>query len=143
MKINDLVHSKIARGPKLSCAWPWTGGVYNFGDGEIVIAYTKKPCAYQGYEDILHGEAQAQLVLRRSLDGGQTWPEELRQVVCDNQMPFDEWIQQGEQPQQVDMSGKDAMFWRSFSRDPWLTADGRLAYQPITFAMRSTDRGYH
>lgn len=54
--IKDVVHTTIAGGRNLFCAWPWTGGIHNFGNGEIVIAYTEKPCAYQTYEDTQHGE---------------------------------------------------------------------------------------
>jgi hypothetical protein len=43
------------------------------------------------------------------------------------------------------MSGQDAMFifWRSFVRDPWVTSEGRVSFRPVTYAMRSLDRGYH
>jgi len=144
VKIYDLVHSRIAGGRNLFCAWPFTGGIHSFGGGEIVFTYTEKPSAYQTPEDVKHHETQARQVLCRTLDGGQSWPDELRQVVRDNQVPFDEWIQQGGQPQPVDMTGKDAMFlfWRSFSGEPWRAADGELHYRPVTFALRSTDRGY-
>jgi hypothetical protein len=145
VRMHDPVHGRIAGGPELFCSWPWTGGIHNFGDGEVVIAYTEKPCAYQTIEDVENGEGEARLVLCRTLDGGQTWPAELRQTVRDNRDPWDAWITQGGEPQRVDMSGRDAMFlfWRSFVRDPWLTRDGQLSYRPVTYAMRSSDRGYH
>ena len=146
VRITGVAHSRIAGGPDLFCAWPWTGGIHNFGTGEIVIAYTEKPSAYKTIEDVQHGEAEAKLVLCRTLDGGQTWPAEVRHVLRDNNgESFDQWIRQGREPQPVDMTGQDAMFlfWRCFARDPWQTGDGRIAYRPVTFAMRSTDRGYH
>ncbi len=139
VKITDVVHSRIAGGANLFCAWPWTGGIHNFGNGEIVIAYTERPCTYQTTKDIEHSEHNARLVLCRTLDGGQTWPEELRQVVRDNREPFEEWISQGGEPQSVDMTGEDAMFlfWR------WRMADWSQPGRVVTFALRSTDRGYH
>ncbi|MBI3941903.1 MAG: exo-alpha-sialidase [Chloroflexi bacterium] len=146
VKIQQVEHSQIAGGPEIFCAWPWTGGVHNFGNGEIVIAYTEKPCAYQKYEDVQHGEHLARLVLCRTLDGGASWPESLRLVLRDNRVPFDQWIVQSSYDAgPIDISAPESMliFWRSFSRDPWQTADGRVAYRPISFAMRSTDRGYH
>jgi hypothetical protein len=144
-KIYNLVHSRIAGGPELFCGWPWTGGIHNFGDGEIIIAYTEKPCSYKTYEDTMHGEAEARLILCRTLDGGQSWPEDMRQILRDNHEPFDEWIHRGGEPRPLDMTGKDAalIFWRSFSRDPWWTPEGQLAYRPVSFVMRSTDRGHY
>ncbi len=145
IRISDVVHNTIAGGPNLFCSHPFTGGIHNFGGGEIVIAYTEKECAYQTREDGSHGEAEARLVLCRTLDGGVTWPAELRQVLRDNREPFDEWLTRNGEPQPVDMTGPDAMFifWRSFVRDPWKTADGQISYRPVTYALRSTDRGYH
>ena len=137
VKIADVVHSRIAGGTNLWCTWPRTGGIHNFGDGEIVFAYTEKACAYRTSEDVQHSENAARLVLCRTLDGGKTWPEDLRQTVRDNREPFDEWIQQGEEPQSIDMTGEDAIFifWR------YRMSDWSQPHRVITFAMRSTDRG--
>jgi hypothetical protein len=145
IRISDVIHRTIAGGTDLFCSHPLTGGIHNFGGGEIVIAYTEKECDYQNRDDVSHGEAKARLVLCRTLDGGLTWPSDLRQVLRDNREPFDDWVTRHGEPQPVDMTGPEAMFvfWRSFVRDPWATADGRISYRPVTYALRSTDRGYN
>jgi macrodomain Ter protein organizer (MatP/YcbG family) len=63
VKIFDVQNLIVAGGENLFCSWPWTGGIHNFGNGEIVIAYTEKACAYQEADDVAHGEAESRLVL--------------------------------------------------------------------------------
>jgi len=147
VRIHDLVHDCIAGGESFFCSWPWTGGIHDFGNGEIVIAYTEKPCAYETIEDVEHGEGEARFVLCRTLDGGRTWPAELRQVVRDNTAPFDAWIREGGEAQHVDITGKDAMFlfWRSFVRACDLTPEGttlRCQLIPSEWPQESNTRNF-
>lgn len=143
--IHDVTHTDIAGGRDLYCAWPWLGSVHNFGDGEVVITYTEKPCAYQTREDLARGNPQMRLVLRRTLDGGRTWPEQYRQVLRDSQEPLDEWLRRDGSPEPLDLRGPDAMlqFWRGLPGEEARAPSGQTYHRPVAFGLRSTDRGYH
>jgi len=131
----DVEHFRIAGREDTYCAWPWTGGIENFGGGEIAITFTERPCAYRTLDDVEHHETGARQVLLRSFDGGQTWPEGERVVLRDNRIPFNALFPEGwgeDQRETIDMFQPDAVLsaWRSREKDP-----------PVAFVLRSADKG--
>jgi len=145
--ISGLRHIKVAGKENLYCGWPWTGNIHNFGGGELAVIFTEADCAYRGPEDIEHYalDCRGRQVLRRSLDHGESWPEALRVVIRDNAVPFQMLFPEGEaQREPIDMFRPESILcaWRSFSRDPWVTSDGKIRHKPICFILRSADKGY-
>lgn len=167
VKISDLQHFKIAGTRDTYVGWPYHGGICNFGGGEIALILFEADCAYECPEELSHYdiERRGRLVLYRSLDHGRTWPAESRVVVRDNRVPFESLLPEegmdlytdteevrhwaGQVPpwtpdphhERIDMSGPDAMFmaWRWLK--PVRSPTDELIYRPITFILRSQDKG--
>ncbi|MHC4444936.1 MAG: sialidase family protein [Planctomycetota bacterium] len=77
-RITDVEHTVIHYDKKLYCGHTRISLFKYLGKGEMVIGYNRAPCKYQVYEDVRHinyGSRSVQL-LRRSFDGGRTWPAE-------------------------------------------------------------------
>jgi hypothetical protein len=75
------------------CGHPRLGGIKAFGAGELVVLYCRAACAYKAAEDVSPSPidgylSRADVVLRRSLDGGQKWLPENEVVVWSNGLPL-------------------------------------------------------
>jgi len=67
----------VFRDNEYFAAWPFTGGLWQFADGEIVAGFTRAPADYNDPETLSHGRVEhdyGEHILVRSTDAGRTWP---------------------------------------------------------------------
>ena len=145
--VSDIRHIRVHGDKGVYCGHPRQGGIYNFGDGELVVIHNHAPCAYQSPEDVRHDEfgyhSRSEVLLQRSLDGGETWPDELSVRIWDEAAPLEERRRRlfvRDAPREViDLSHPESMifFGRSWSGEQ--RPDG--GHRIICFALRSGDKG--
>lgn len=84
VKPEEIEHIIVYRREDEYAGWPFNGGFWNFGGGELLVGFNRNRCLYKTPSDVRHGQIQlgeGQLVVMRSKDGGRTWPiEDLRIV---------------------------------------------------------------
>ncbi|MEI9926587.1 MAG: hypothetical protein WDN44_01235 [Sphingomonas sp.] len=76
-------HAVVYRNEKQFCAWPYTRGFWNFGDGELVQSFDSVPTDYASADAINHnnmidakhkvGDDFTKKLTVRSKDWGRTW----------------------------------------------------------------------
>ena len=107
-EVSDVRHIKIHHDDHLYPFAPNRGGIWNFGDGEIALAYIAVPMNYTddlpaGYNRHGGGSrafqgahekwgSESGVMLSRSLDWGETWPESERQWIWNNNRTIDETL---------------------------------------------------
>jgi hypothetical protein len=81
--IPQTTHTTVHRSDRAFCAWPFNCGFWRFPGGELLVGFDRSPCDYGMAEQAGHGRVsdEAERVLARSFDGGQTWREEDRVVL--------------------------------------------------------------
>ena len=110
-----------------------------------------KPVDYKTGEGVHHlywNSTGAGVMLNRSYDGGQTWPEDEKGWIWNNDRPVEEirsWLyDRPEQHEQIDMSGPDSIMHFG-SETHYLRKRTEPGPQPIydnfAFCLRSKDRG--
>lgn len=144
----DVRHIHVCGDKQHYCGHPRQHGLWNFGGGELALihghatwdyarAYPKHGWGENGYKK------SSVVLLQRSSDGGETWPEADNVILYDETTPVDArkaFLSQKDVPRDdVDLSDPDAMVvfirtWLGEKRD-----DGRALM--TTFALRSADRG--
>ena len=70
-------------------------GIFNYGDGELLVGHSHAPARYQVPEDVSHSftagfASRARIIFQRSFDHGETWSEEEPVVVWDETLSLDE-----------------------------------------------------
>ena len=89
----QVEHSVVCRSEDTYCGHPSTGGMYNFGGGELALLHWHAPCRYSCAQDVRHSlrgyKGKAVILLQRSFDGGKTWPTEHNLVVRDVGRPLE------------------------------------------------------
>ncbi|MHC4874045.1 MAG: hypothetical protein ACYTFY_19520, partial [Planctomycetota bacterium] len=73
MKPIEATHTTIFRDNNYFSAWPFSGGLYQYSDGEVVAGFFRGKVDYSKKEQINHGyvlNKAAEYVLARSFDGG-------------------------------------------------------------------------
>ena len=151
VEISDVRHTEIHGDKTTYCGHPRQGGIFGFGEGEIAVIHNHAPCAYKSSQDVTHGElgyhGRSVVLLQRSLDNGETWPQELEVPIWNEAAPVPERRQRlfpGESVrEEIDLSKRESIvfFGRSHAGDecPDDTPDG--VHQMICFALRSPDKG--
>jgi len=159
----DIQHVKVCGGKGLYCAHPRQGGLWNFGNGELLLIHCHAHWPYAD-EPPRHGfgpvgyKSRCVWLAQRSTDGGRTWPEENNVVVWDETLPVDQRRKlvypDDTSRQQIDMTSPDSVVcfprtWLGDVKGPDgkvvgpgeadATAPGGSA--PIAIAIRSADRG--
>lgn len=79
MKTEILNQNVVYRKEDEFTAWPFNGGMWQFGDGEIVVGFVRAKVDYDNPESMGHGNVdmkKGEAVFIRSKDGGESWPEE-------------------------------------------------------------------
>ena len=131
----DIRHVHICGGKDLYCAHPRQYGMWNFGNGEIAVVHAHAPWDYRK-EYPMHGfgekgyKSRAVTLLQRSMDNGETWPEENNVVVWGETKPVEErkaFVEDRAEREIMDLSSPDAivMFIRTWFGD--MTQNDRLA----------------
>jgi hypothetical protein len=145
--LTDVRHIKVHGDKQSYCGHPRQGGIFNFGNGELAVIHNHAPCAYQRREDVRHDEfgyhSRSVVLLQRSLDYGETWPEDLDVTIWNEAASLEdrrrilfpeECIRE-----EKDMSQANSVFFfgRTWSGEE--QSDG--SHRMLCFAVRSTDGG--
>jgi len=83
-KIEDAEHTIVFRDERYFAAWPFSGGLWQFADGEIVAGFTRARADYGDPAQLSHHRVEAECgerVLMRSTDRGRAWPIETLQTM--------------------------------------------------------------
>ncbi len=175
-EVSDVRHIKIHHDEHLYLFAPNRGGIWSFGDGEIAIAYIAVPMNYTddlpaGYNRHGGGDrsfrgahekwgTESGVMLSRSLDWGETWPENERQWIWNNNRTIDEtldWLRprdSGER-EEIDLGDPDSIIHFCEAESSVKFPIGGSPHQPnvginfhlgkpkhcVSFCVRSTDRG--
>ena len=149
VELADLRHIRIAYSRDTYRGHPRTGGIYSFGSGEIAVVYNRSPCAYEKYDEVYHDFhilERSQQVLTRSLDHGETWPQDEEVVLWERGAEVNElrallWPEKDER-EELDMTQPGACFHFGRSWAGKMLQDSR-GYVPmhVSFSLRSVDKG--
>ncbi|MBI3941834.1 MAG: exo-alpha-sialidase [Chloroflexi bacterium] len=150
-------HTRICGGKNIVCHWPRQGGIWYWGDDEILLGHIHAPCQYKEYQEVEHGQhgmfSRAVVRLQRSHDLGNSWPEAESQALYDYTLPpqqqravlhLDAYTQDyGPQREQIDMAPPDAImaFGRAFIGKERQRPNGTPYNDPVVWGFRSPDRG--
>lgn len=170
--VRDTRHVRIFHDPERYAGHVNRGGIWNFGDGELAVAHRVKTVDYgnadwlaAGAHDFSHMPvgATSGILLNRSLDGGETWPESEKAWIWNNERSTDEvleWLRPREpdERERIDLSDGDAIMHLSpvgehirwplggalrphlGSRDSFHLGKRDFRNMP-SFCLRSRDRG--
>jgi len=147
-ELKDIRHIRVCSSPDTYCGHPRQGGIWNFGGGEIAVAHIHAPCAYQSHADVRHDHggypSRAVVLLQRSIDGGETWPEENNVVIFDETLKWEErrdrlYGTQEQPPGILDMSKPESIFFWGRSYTGQAHSGAELAQ--TCFVLRSGDKG--
>ena len=126
VQVRDIEHIRVHYDRHLYMYAPNRGGIWDFGDGEIAVAYLAGPVDYQTppvvpspagrHAHPLHerGAKAGGVLLSRSFDYGKTWPESERSWIWNNDRTLDEildWLRPvvPEQREQIDLTDSNAI----------------------------------
>ena len=93
VRARDAAHGIVYRNDQEFCGWPFISGFWTNADGHHLVAFKKKPSAYQSAEDVHHDEVAKvgpQMVTLRSRDNGRTWDRASLQLLYDLAAPQEE-----------------------------------------------------
>ena len=129
-------------------AWPFLGRAYCFDGTELVVSFYSSPCRYERLMDIRHTQVleNSTVITARSLDGGQTWPDDQQTELFDLRSTYSE-LEAGRRLD-VDMRQPDSILF-SYSAYNW---EGKKDFVPPKveqaptlfhrcIVIRSPDRG--
>ena len=124
--------------------WPMTGGMWRFGDGEVLVGFTRLKIDYTKPQatNHLHLDTWGELSLVRSTDDGETWNPQPEIVLKKREAAID-FFQEGKQNQNwspVDFTSPDAILMCNYIGEHMWASD----YQQVRFwsmIMASPDRG--
>ena len=147
--LKDVRHIKLCGSKQTYCGHPRQCGIYNFGGGEIAVAHHHAPSRYDVAGDVKHNSpgvhARAVRLLQRSLDSGETWPQENNVVIFDESAPLEKRRNQvfgvPDKPRErMDMSQDGAIFnWVK----SWVGPEDEAGIPKlIPFVLRSVDKGH-
>jgi hypothetical protein len=74
--MNIIEHTVAYRNEGEFCSWPFSGGMWQFADGEIAVGFTRAPVDYSNPKTLSHSRVECEAgthSLVRSYDGGKTW----------------------------------------------------------------------
>ena len=76
MKPSESEHIIVYRDENAFCGWPFNGGMWTFGDGEIAAGFIRGACDYSAPHTLQHAfvdNLKGEQLIVRSRDGGRTW----------------------------------------------------------------------
>ena len=156
-EISEVEHFTIYHNPAHYSAHPRQCPFKYLGNDEIILGFTRATTvqggdSYQDENDVRHGfhkggyKSRGEILIRRSTDGGRTWPEENDVVVYEHRMPMDQKrafiFQEGVEREQYDMFHPDSLFYFGRAFFPETHKETALGHMGlIPFAIRSRDNG--
>ena len=75
-RVRDARHGVVYRNDREFCGWPFICGFWTPANGDLLVAFQKKPSAYRDPGDVNHDEVAKvgpKIVLARSRDRGASW----------------------------------------------------------------------
>ena len=129
-ELTEVHHIKLCYSKDTYCGHPRQSGIFNYGNGEIVVLHSHAPSRYQDQDDVSHSfttgyASRAKILLQRSLDSGKTWPRENDVVVWDESLSIEEKraiLYRSDEPgvprEQIDLTSKDAAVFFAGELDP-------------------------
>ena len=170
VELSDHRHIVVHRDEEMYLYATNRGGIWNFGDGEIAVAYLAVPMGYDvmeggkrhcggprstwGHHERWGGESGA--IISRSFDSGETWRDEERQWIWNNDRTTDEildWLRPRprSEREEIDLGERDSIihFCHGTYLKPPIGGVGReddhfdlghRQHRP-TLSLRSRDRG--
>lgn len=160
-KIRNVENIRICGGKNVVCHWPLQGGIWYFGDDEILLGHIHAPCRYENPQEVTHMadgmRSRAVVRLQRSRDLGRTWPEEESQILYDFTLPqeeqrsvlhLDEYTPDSEpEREHIDLSQPDAIMAFGFTHAEYIGKEytdpkGNIFCPYIMWGFRSANRGH-
>ncbi len=130
VRVSDVEHVRVHYDSNLYLFAPNRGGLWNFGGGEMAVAYLAgqmdyrrpiPPSGLAGYRSTRHAqpfvdrsEGKTGVMLSRSFDYGRTWPEDQRTWIWHNQRSLEEildWLRPvgRQQREEIDLGDPNAI----------------------------------
>ena len=86
--LKDVRHIKLCYSQTTYCGHPRQSGIFNYGNGEMVVMHAHAPSTYNTQNDISHSfthgyASRAKILLQRSIDHGESWPRQYDVTVWD------------------------------------------------------------
>ena len=118
--LSDVHHTKLCYSKHTYCGHPRQTGIFNYGNGELLVGHSHAPSRYQVPEDIGHSftngyASRARIIFQRSFDHGETWSAEEPAVVWDESLHLEEKraiLYRADEPavprEQIDLTSPDA-----------------------------------
>ena len=145
--IKDIEQNVVFYDKNMYSAHPNRGGLWNFGDGEIVVAHlVNTECPYDGPQWVNHNYKMPTtgVMAHRSFDNGKTWPaKESKKWIWNNARTEEELIEWAtpvpkEQRAKIDMSAPDSIMHLGHSH----YVNSLTVAKPFRgLCIRSADRG--
>src|SRR5262245_175225 len=85
-RARDAAHGIVYRDDQEFAGWPFISGFWTNADGHHLVAFKKKPSAYQSAADVHHDEVAKvgpRMVTLRSRDNGRSWDRASLQLLYD------------------------------------------------------------
>ncbi|MEM2389879.1 MAG: sialidase family protein [Ignisphaera sp.] len=138
----ECEHIVVYRKNDEYAGWPFNGGLWRFGNSDVVVGFIRNRCAYRSLEDVSHRRVQyvdGQFVTIRSRDGGRTWLQDELKIIYNSkaelraQLQYYLTLNKFPRPMPIDFTSSDT----ALATEPPLGIEtGPTAY----FVTR--DRGY-
>lgn len=150
-RLTDVRHIRLCYSNETYCGHPRQSGIFNFGHGELAVLHSHAPSAYQARDDVSHSftkgyASRARILLQRSLDHGETWPNKHDVVVWDESLPLQKKrailhrADETDVPrEQIDLTSPDSAVYFPRPATGPLNQNGEPSLE--CFAFRSSDRG--
>ena len=156
-EISELEHFTIFHDPSQYSAHPRQCPFKYLGGGEVIMGFTRATTvkggdSYEDPNDVRHGFVEGEyksrgvVVIRRSTDGGTTWPDEEESIVYESRMPMDKkrafLTSAGSERAKFNMFSPESLFYFGRAYLPESekeTAVGQMRL--VCFAIRSQDKG--
>lgn len=87
IKVDEIEHVIVYRRDDEYAGWPFNGGLWNFGGGELLVGFNLNKCSYRDLSDVSHDNIQmddCKHVTLRSKDGGKTWLTKEMQTITES-----------------------------------------------------------
>ncbi len=172
--LEDVRHIIVHRDENMYLYATNRGGIWNFGDGEIAVAYLVVPMDYSIMKDGPNQRwsrhcggprsmwsrherwgSESGCIISRSFDNGETWPDEERQWIWNNDRTTDEildWLRPRPRAEreEIDLGETDSIihFCHGVYLKPPIGSVGSESgfdlghpRHPPSFSLRSRDRG--
>lgn len=114
--VRDAEHGIVYRNDREFCGWPFICGFWTTAEGDHLVAFQKKPCAYTAPGDVHHDEVAKvgpKIVAVRSRDNGASWdsatPNLLFDLGADQEQLFADAVQDYAREPRLDFTDRNVL----------------------------------